>query len=162
MLLWVVSSMYVIEACFWGFEFYIRDSVLILRHYPDGWDNLPARLHVESSGTLKFDFTSFGTRTQDSTPDSYWLTHKYPPKVPALWIGPIPPSPLKRVIDDSTPLWVVALPALFILLACARTLWRKHLTRARLIHGLCIHCGYDRRALPTLTCPECGRFYMRT
>lgn len=52
------------------------------------------------------------------------------------------------------PFWAPA--AVFSLLAAALW-WRPLRTAARRRRGACTACGYDLRALPAATCPECGK-----
>lgn len=53
------------------------------------------------------------------------------------------------------PIWVpvvglLASPIMVVFRGPLRMRWRRQ-------RGLCIHCGYDARKLPSPRCPECGR-----
>jgi hypothetical protein len=54
------------------------------------------------------------------------------------------------------PIWLAMLLTLPLAIPCLAWELRGRQYRHRVLHGLCIHCGYDLTGNTSGTCPECG------
>ena len=86
----------------------------------------------------------------------------FPIRFPGLKIFRLPQSsPRSSSTMDyaaSVPCWMpMAILVAYPVIALTRTTYRRRrLRRHRLLHNLCLGCGYPMRGLPSPKCPECG------